>query len=114
MEIKATLNVPFTDIQKCDFIVEQNHKNGYEIRYTEQAIEAWGLDETEETQKEKEQKIQQYKYKLKEIDEKSARSIRSKLAGTSTEEDDAYLATLEEQAIEYRQKIKELQDTLGE
>ena len=43
MEIKATLLKPFTDKQRADFIVANNHQHGYEIRETEQALEAWGL-----------------------------------------------------------------------
>ena len=39
MEIKATLNKPYTDKQKIDFIVEQNHKLGYEIRQVETTYE---------------------------------------------------------------------------
>ena len=47
MEIKATLNKPYTDKQKNDFIVENNHNNGYEIKETETALEAWGYTEEE-------------------------------------------------------------------
>lgn len=47
MEIKAELIKPYTENQKMDFIVEQNHKNGYEIRETETALEAWGYSEEE-------------------------------------------------------------------
>lgn len=54
MEIKATLNKPFTVNQKMDFIVEQNHKLGYEIRETETALEAWGYTEEEKEQQERE------------------------------------------------------------
>ena len=58
MEIKAQLNKPFTDKQRADFIVLNNHTKGYEIRETETALEAWGLTEQEkreqEEQKEKE------------------------------------------------------------
>lgn len=42
MEIKATLNKPYTENERINFIVEQNHKNGYEIRETVTALEAWG------------------------------------------------------------------------
>lgn len=35
MEIKAELKQPYTDKQRMDFIVEQNHKLGYEIRQVE-------------------------------------------------------------------------------
>ena len=42
MEIKAELLKPYTENERMDFIVEQNHKNGYEIKETETSLEAWG------------------------------------------------------------------------
>lgn len=54
MEIKAILNKPYTEKQRLDFIVEQNHQNGYEIKETEEALEAWGYTEEEKEQQEKE------------------------------------------------------------
>lgn len=53
MEIKATLNKPYTEDQRIDFIVEQNHKNGYEIKETEFALEAWGYTEEEKQEQER-------------------------------------------------------------
>ena len=53
MEIKTTLNKPYTENEKIDFIVEQNHKNGYEIRETETALEAWGYTEGEKQEQER-------------------------------------------------------------
>ena len=53
MEIKAELKKPYTDKQRIDFIVEQNHKNSYEIRETETALEAWGYTEEEKQEKER-------------------------------------------------------------
>lgn len=47
MEIKATLNKPYEEQEKVDFIIEQNHNNGYEIRETETTLEAWGYTEKE-------------------------------------------------------------------
>ena len=47
MEIKSSLKKPYTDKQRIDFIVQQNHKNGYEIRETETSLEAWGYTEAE-------------------------------------------------------------------
>lgn len=38
MEIKAILNKPYTNKQRTDFIVENNHKLGYEIQETEEAL----------------------------------------------------------------------------
>ena len=54
MEIKAELKQPYTDKERMDFIVEQNHKNGYEIRETETALEAWGYTEEEKQKQERE------------------------------------------------------------
>lgn len=54
MEIKAILNKPYTEEQRINFIVEQNHQQGYEIRETETALEAWGYTEEEKQQQEHE------------------------------------------------------------
>ena len=58
MEIKAELNKPYTETQRMDFIVEQNHNNGYEIRETETALQAWGYTEEEKEQQEAERSAQ--------------------------------------------------------
>ena len=55
MEIKATLQKPYTENEKIDFIVEQNHNRGYEIKETETALEAWGYTEEEKQEQRKEQ-----------------------------------------------------------
>ena len=54
MEIKAELIKPYTEKQRIDFIIEQNHNNGYEIRETETSIEAWGYTEEEKQKQERE------------------------------------------------------------
>lgn len=38
METKATLNKPYTDKERCDFIVEYNHNQGYEIEETDESM----------------------------------------------------------------------------
>ena len=53
MEIKATLPKPYTGKERADFIVEQNHRSGYEIRETESALEAWGYTAEEEAAQER-------------------------------------------------------------
>ena len=53
MELKTKLIKPYTEEQKLNFIVEQNHNNGYEIRETETALEAWGYTTEELKQQEK-------------------------------------------------------------
>ena len=59
MEIKATLSKPYTEDQRIDFIVTQNHQQGYEIRETEEALEAWGPDSADQLQNTKQAKISQ-------------------------------------------------------
>ena len=54
MEIKATLNKPYSDKQRADFIVEYNHNQGYEIKETKEEIQAWGYTEDEVEHREKE------------------------------------------------------------
>ena len=55
MELKCKLNKPYTQKQRFDFIIEQNRKNRYNIRETEEALEAWGYTEDEiQSQKEDE------------------------------------------------------------
>ena len=54
MEIKAILEKPYKDNERVDFIVENNHKKGYEIKETEEELQAWGLTQEEIAQKEAE------------------------------------------------------------
>lgn len=57
MEIKAILNKPYTEKQRLDFIVEQNHNKGFKIKETEIALEAWGYTEEEKEYREYQNKI---------------------------------------------------------
>ena len=77
MEIKSELKQPYTENERINFIVEQNHKNGYEIRETETALEAWGYTEEEKEQAEQERiallnmtgaDVERAIYKVKGID----------------------------------------------
>lgn len=47
MEIKAKLIKPYTEEERMDFIVKNNHKMGYKIKETEETLEAWGKSENE-------------------------------------------------------------------
>lgn len=55
------------------------------------------------------EQIAEIKRKLEEVDSKSTRSIRAILAGTATDEDRLYLSTLESQAAELREELRELE-----
>lgn len=47
MEIKAEILKPYTENEKMNFIVEENHNKGYEIKETEESLQAWGYTEEE-------------------------------------------------------------------
>ena len=69
MEIKATLNKPYTEEQRLQFIVFQNHRLGYEIRETETALEAWGLTDEEKAEQAKQQRNNEIDQKIKELNQ---------------------------------------------
>lgn len=48
MEIKAILKKPYTNKQRADFIVENNHRLGYEIKESKDCLEAWGMTQEEQ------------------------------------------------------------------
>ena len=54
MEIKAELIKPYTSDEKNNFIIEYNRQLGYEIIETEEALQAWGYTEEEQTAKRQE------------------------------------------------------------
>lgn len=54
MEIKATLSKPYSEKEKMDFIVKNNHNLGFKIIETEKSLEAWGYTQDEELASEQE------------------------------------------------------------
>ena len=54
MEIKAILQKPYTEVQRMNFVVNYNHNQGYEIKETEDELQALGYTEDEIAQQEKE------------------------------------------------------------
>lgn len=71
MEIKAKLDKPYTEEERINFIVENNHKLGYEIREAESAIEAWGYTQKEIEEQEKQRRNSEIDSKIKELREMS-------------------------------------------
>jgi hypothetical protein len=47
MEIKASLEKPYTEKEKLNFIIEYNHNQGFEIKENEICLEAWGYTQEE-------------------------------------------------------------------
>lgn len=54
MEIKAELIKPYTDEERMDFIVENNHQKGYIIEETETSLQSKGYTDEELAQQEQE------------------------------------------------------------
>ena len=108
MEIKATLNKPYTNAQRIDFVVKQNHRQGYEIKETENALEAWGFTADEIAQKEKDAQRRALIIQLDQLDLKCIRALRAIQAGTGTDADTGRLAELEEQAGDIRKQLQDL------
>lgn len=100
MEIKATLQKPYTFEQKRDFIIVQNRQNGYEIRETEDSLQAWGYTEEEIEEQQKETKRQEIIQELNILDLKSIRAIRAN--------DTEYIEKYEAEAQELREQLREL------
>ena len=109
MELKATLNKPYTDSQRLDFIVTNNHQQGYQIKETDSALEAWGYTQEEQAAQEKQAQIADLVAQLDAIDLKTVRPLRAIQAHDFTDDDVAKLAELETQAQAIRQQIKDLQ-----
>jgi len=75
MEIKAQLNKPYTEEQRISFIIAQNHRQGYEIRETSEALEAWGYTQEEIEEQDKQRRNQEIDSKIKELREMSLTDI---------------------------------------
>lgn len=69
MEIRAVLKKPFEDKERIDFIIEQNHRNGYQLKETEEALEAWGYTEEEKQEQQNQIRNQEIDDKIKELSE---------------------------------------------
>ena len=66
MEIKATLQKPYEDNERMDFIVQYNHNQGYVIEETETELQALGYTEEEIATQERE-RVAQLKLTKREV-----------------------------------------------
>ena len=71
MEIKNVLDKPYTEQQKLDFIVTNNHQLGYEIRETEEELQAWGYTQEEIEVEQNKRRNSEIDSKIKELREMS-------------------------------------------
>lgn len=89
----------YKSIGMTEMDVEQAYNGGWYLKgYAPQ-----------ESQEEKNAKlVQELKLQIAALDEKSSRSMRAILAGTATDDDRAFLANIEAQAEEIRERIRQL------
>lgn len=71
MEIKETLKQPYTEQEKINFVVEQNHRLGYIIEEQEDKLVALGYTEQEKLQQAKEIKFKEILDKAYEYENKT-------------------------------------------
>jgi len=75
MEIKETLNKPYTEQERIQFIIRNNHRLGYEIKETVSSLEAWGYTAEEIAEQEKQAKITEINAKIKELESESVYDV---------------------------------------
>lgn len=104
MEIKDRLEKPYTEKEKCDFIVKNNHWLGYEIQETDEALLAIynePLPPTEEEQKENRAKAYQ-----NEVDPITSHIQRLR----DMEQTEEIISKINELIEERSQKVLEIQE----
>ena len=88
MEIKAILKKPYTNKERADFIVEQNHRLNYEIKETDKELQACGRTQEEQEAFELENKKEEVKIirnsMLENIEWRVARAREQKELGIKT------------------------------
>ena len=86
MEIKAELKQPYTEKQRIDFIVKQNHRNGYTIEEQEYKLVALGYTEQEKLKQAKEIKLKEILEKAYEYENKTGLvSFNGRISETETQ-----------------------------
>ncbi len=86
MEIKAELKQPYTEQEKINFIVEQNHKLGYIVEEQEDKLVAFGYTEQEKLQQAKEIKFKEILDKAYEYENKIGLvSFNGRISDTETQ-----------------------------
>lgn len=102
MEIKDRLEKPYTETQRCDFIVKNNHQSGYEIQETDDALLAIynePLPPTEEEQRENRARV----YK-EEVDTITCNINRL----CDEEQTEKVIAEIEQLKLERKVKVAEI------
>ena len=86
MEIKAELKQPYTEQEKINFIVEQNHKLGYIVEEQEDKLVAFGYTEQEKLKQAKEIELKEILEKAYDYENKTGLvSFNGRISDTETQ-----------------------------
>lgn len=69
MEIKATLQKPYNESERINFIIVQNHQLGYKIVKTQTELQAWGYTQEEIAEQQKQARNVEIDQKIAELNE---------------------------------------------
>lgn len=102
MEIKDRLEKPYSEKQRCDFIVKNNHQSGYEIQETDDALLAIYNEPLPPTEKEqRENRARAYK---EEVDPITCNINRL----CDEEQTEKVIAEIEQLKLERKVKVAEI------
>ena len=93
MELKATLNEPYTTQERADFIINYNNLQGCDIKFLEDRIEAWQYTDEEKLEQAKSEKYEEANRKAFEYLE-SGEAVYEFESGKSIEATDGNIAKL--------------------
>lgn len=96
MEIKSELLKPYSEKERCDFIVKNSHKLGYLIKEIEDSIQAWGLSSEEEKAQRKQEALQELDAQFLTDKTELVRQFGDALLHEDLEESEAIKAELTE------------------
>ena len=77
MEIKKRLQKPYTEKERINFIVQQNHRNGFEIRETDEELQAWGYTAEETAEQYRQNKIAEINRKIEELQQQRTYRLKN-------------------------------------
>lgn len=111
MIVVAELKKPCTDKERANFIVENNHQKGYQIKETKIHIQAWGFTEEELKEQKKQQEEQQAQAEYEQSRLPNVEETLMDLAMIDEEYDNSllevadYIVSLEERIIALEEKL---------
>lgn len=111
MIVVAELKKPYSDKERADFIVKNNHQKGFVIKYEGNSIQAWGFTEEELEEQKRQQEKQQVQAEYEQSRLPNVEETLMDFAMTNEEHDNSllevadYIVSLEERIIALEEKL---------